>query len=258
MSDELILREPRNFEGFYWQGFVEVQRHNYPDAVRSLRQAETLGTNAPVLKLLGLSYYFLEQFRLFTLTMEKAIGEDPADFAPYYYLGRYYVSTDVSEFDRAARYFKEALKRSPAQYESHYYLGYCYESEGKLEDAEQEYRLALEQAAASGGRFALPSQGMARLTLRKAKLAEALQFATDAVTLSPEDAAGHAVLAQVYSGLHQMDRAALEWERTAELSPTDPSPSYHLYRIYLGLGDKEKADRAFARYKSLVAIYGDR
>jgi tetratricopeptide (TPR) repeat protein len=253
----LIHLEPKNFEGFYWQGFLEVERHNYPDAVRSLRRAEALDTNAPVLKLLGLSYYFLEQFRLFAFVMQEAIAKDPADFAPYYYLGRYYASTDVSDIDRATSYFQEALKRSPANYESRYYLGYCDESEGKLDDAEREYLRAMELAAASGERFAPPSQGMARLRLHQAKPAEALQFAIQAVKSSPDDAAGHIVLARAYAELHQKDRAAFEWERAVELSPTDATSLYRLYRTYLELGDTEKADRALAKYKSIVAVYGD-
>jgi tetratricopeptide (TPR) repeat protein len=254
---ELIRLEPKNFEGFYWQGYLEVERHNYPDAVRFLRRAEALDNNAPVLKLLGLSYYFLEQFHLFTFVMQEAIEKDPSDFAPYYYLGRYYASTDVIDFDRAISYFQEALKRRPVDYESRYYLGYCDESRVKLDDAEQEYMRAMELAAASGARFALPIQGMARLRLHQAKPTEALQFAMQAVKSSPDDAAGHIVLARAYAELHQKDRAAFEWQRAVELSPTDPTPHYRLYRTYLELGYKEKADRAFAIYKSIVAVYGD-
>ena len=98
--EELIRQEPVNFEGYFWGGFLAIQRRNNHDAVRLLRRAEARDANSYVLKLLAISYYSLGQFRLFTATMEKAMQAKPDDFAPYYYLGRYYVSTDAERISR--------------------------------------------------------------------------------------------------------------------------------------------------------------
>jgi tetratricopeptide (TPR) repeat protein len=255
-TEELIAQEPTNFEGYFWQGFLELQRRNNYDAVRFLRRAEALRANSYVLKLLAFSYYFLDQFRLFALTMKEAMLKQPADFAPYYYLGRYYVSNDATDFAGAAGYFQEALERAPNHYASYYYLGHCHEAERKLKDAELEYHRSMELAEAAGEIFALPRQGLARLRLLENRPTDALEFATQAVKLTPNDAASHEVLARVYAALGRAVQAASEWERVAALDPTNPAPYYRLYRTYSNLGNKEKADGALAKYKILVAMYG--
>jgi len=255
-TEELMAQEPTNFEGYFWRGFLELQRRNNYDAVRFLRRAEALDANSYVLKLLASSYYFLDQFRLFTLTMKEAMRKQPADFAPYYYLGRYYASKDAADFARAAGYFQEALKRAPNHYASYYYLGYCHQAERKLKDAELEYHRSIELAEAAGEIFALPRQGLARLRLLENRPTDALEFATQGVELAPNDAASHEVLAKVYAALGRAVQAAPEWERAAALDPTNPVPYYHLYRTYSNLGNKEKADRALTKYKILVAMYG--
>lgn len=256
-SDELIRQAPTNFEGYFWRGCLELQRRNHYDAVRFLRRAEALDANSYVLKQLAFSYYFLGQFRLFTLTMKEAMLKQPADFAPYYYLGRYYVSPYAPNFTRAASYFQEALERNPNHYASYYYLGYCHEAERKLKDAEREYRRSMELADGEGRKFALPRQGMARVRLLETRPAEALQFAVQAVEMAPNDAASHAVLAKVYTALGQPAQATPEWERAAALDPTDPAPWYHLYQAYSKLGNKENASRALTKYQKLITLYGN-
>jgi tetratricopeptide (TPR) repeat protein len=254
--DKLIESAPKDSEGHFWRGLLEFQKQNYTDAVLSLRQAQALNGNIHVLKLLGLSYYFLGQFRLFVKSMQEAIEKEPGDFAPYYYVGRYYASTDATDFAKATGYFQAALQRQPAHYQSHYYLGYCEESERRPKDAEAEYLRSIEIAEAAGQKFAPPNQGMARLRLLDLKPLEALPFASKAVTLDARDPAGHEVLARVLADLHRRDEAAKEWELATELEPTNPMPLYRLYRLYLELGNQQSAEEAFAKYKSLVAIYG--
>lgn len=252
----LLEREPGNFEGPFWQGVLHFQQRDYADAVRSLRRAEVLQPNAEVLKLLGLSYYFLGQFRLFSVTMESVIDKDPEDFAPYYWLGRFYVSRDAADFPRATAYFQKALQRNPDHYLSHYYLGYCHESENHPEEAEREYRRSIELAEHANDKFALPDEGLARLQLLATHPEEALSLARKAVEMDPDDAAGHTLLARVYSALNQLDQAATEWKRATELDPNDPVPFYHLYRIYYQQKNAPKAAQARAKYDELVRLYG--
>ena len=256
-ADELISQEPANFEGFFWQGFLALQRRDNDNAVRFLRRAEALDANVHVLKLLALSYYFLDQFRLFIQTTEEAMRKQPSDFAPYYYLGRYYASKDAPDLSRAAGYFQQALKRNPNHHASHYYLGYWHETAREFKDAEQEYRRSMELAQVAGKKYALPYQGMARLRLLENRPAEARPFASQAVELAANDAENHVVLAKVYTALGSIVEAAPEWERAAFLDPTDPVPHYHLYRTYSTLGNKEEAQQALGKYNALIAIYGN-
>ena len=254
--DELIDQEPANFEGYFWRGFLDLQRRDNYNAVRLLRRAEALDANCYVLKLLALSYYFLDQFQLFRGALEEASRKEPSDFAPYYYLGRFYSSGESPDFSRAAGYFQQALKRNPTHYASHYYLGYCHEIERKFRDAEQEYRRSMELAEVAGNKYGLPYQGMTRIRLLENRPAEARQFAIRAVEFAAGDVESRIVLARVYDALGLTVQAAPEWERAALLAPTNPLPLYHLYRTYSALGNMEEANRALRKYNSLIAIYG--
>jgi tetratricopeptide (TPR) repeat protein len=253
--EELAARKPRNFEPHYWAGYLALRQRRYYQAIRKLRQAEALSANPAVLKLLALSYYLAHQNRLFLLKMREAQQKEPADFGPYYYLGRYYDS-EMSDFKEAARYFQQALARQPDRARSHYYLGHCLEVEQKPDQAEAEYRKAIELAERKGATDGLGYQGLARLRLSANQPAQALPFAKRAVALGPRDSAAHKLLARAYSDLGSTAEAAAEWKLSSELDPTDAPALYRLYRCYVSLGEDEKSRAALAEYKRIAALYG--
>jgi tetratricopeptide (TPR) repeat protein len=253
--EELAARKPANFEPHYWAGYLALREAKNYEAIRELRQAETLDPNPAVLKLLAVCYYAAHQHRLFLLKIRAAQQKDPADFASYYYLGRYYDS-ELSDPVRAAEYFRLALARQPDHVRSHYYLGHCYESEKKPDQAEAEYRQAAELAKRQRTGDGLPCQGLARLRLSANQPAEALPFAKRAVELESRDSAGHRLLARIYSDLGLQPEAAVEWKIASELDPTDASALYRLYRCYESLGEPEKGRAALAQYRRVAALYG--
>ena len=254
-TDEMMREEPENFEGYYWRGFLELEQAKGYEAVRFLRRAEAREANPSVLKLLGFSYYTVRQFRLFLLKMNEALARQPDDYAPYYYIGRYYFDDEVGNFPKAEDNFRKALERNPGHIQSHYYLGWCEEVERQGQDGEQEYRRSIELGEATGGKFAGPWEGMARIRLLADKPVEALPFATRAVEYAPSDAASHKVLARAYTALGKQSEAMLEWERVAALDPTDSAPYYRLYHIYQAMGSKDKANAAYAQFQKLSAMY---
>ncbi len=252
---ELSAREPDNFEGPFWRGYLELRQANYYDAVRDLRRAEALNPSASVLKTLAVSYYALHQYRLFLLKMREAIEKDAADFAPYYYIGRYYDS-ELTDFPRAAEYFQQALARNPDHIRSHYYLGYCHEVEQKFAPAELEYTRALERAGKHGSADGLPYQGLSRIRMTQRRTSDALPLARRAVELGARNAASHKLLARVYSELGRNADAAGEWKIASTLDPTDASILYRLFRSYLALGQAANAQEALSLYKNIAALYG--
>ena len=254
-TEELIREEPDNFEGYFWRGFLELQRQDGYEAVRFLRRAEALDANPYVLKLLAFSYYTVRQFRLFLLKMNEAMAKQPDDYAPYYYIGRHYFADDVGDYTKAADDFRKAIERNPGHFQSHFYLGWCDEVLRKVKDAEQEYRRSMELVETAGAKFAGPWQGMARIRLLEEKPAEALPYATRAVEDAPNDVASHKVLAKSYSAMGKQAEAIAEWERVAVLDPADPAPYYRLYRIYLAMGNEPKANLAHAQFKKLSSMY---
>jgi tetratricopeptide (TPR) repeat protein len=254
-AKELATREPGGFEAAFWNGYVALRQARYYDAIRALRRAEALNPSPSVLKVLALSYSAAHQQRLFLLKMREAQQKQPSDFAPYYYLGRYF-ETEESDWGRAAEYFERALARRPDHARGHSYLGHCYEEQQKPEQAEAEYRRAMELADGQHIQDSLPYQGLARLRLAANRAAEAVPFAQRAVEIAARDAAAHKLLARAYAETGRDAEAAAEWRASSALDPTDASTLYRLYRSYVSLGDGEKARAALEDYRRIAALYG--
>ncbi|MEW5979360.1 MAG: tetratricopeptide repeat protein [Acidobacteriota bacterium] len=255
LTDELIRRQPGNFEGYFWRGFLELQRENGFDAVRFFRQAEALKATDWVLKSLAVAYYTVRQFKLFTMKMNEAMRQEPGDYAPYYYLGRHLLSDEIADFDAASEYFRKAIERKTDHYQSFYYLGYCFEARRNITESERCYQQSMNIAKTMPKKFSLVYEGMARLQLLQDKPADALESAKQAVELAPNTASSHKVLAKTYQALGRAADAILEWELTAKLDPTDASPYYHLYRIYLASGREADAKVVHAKFKKLSDTY---
>ncbi|MCI0624850.1 MAG: tetratricopeptide repeat protein [Acidobacteria bacterium] len=244
----------RALAGPVGSGLRELQRGNAYEAIRHLRRAEAVDPSPATRKLLGIAYYVARQYQLFVQKVNEAREASPEDFAPYYLLGRYYDS-ELEDFQKAAQYFRTALKLHSKHFPSSYYLGRCYEAMRDLEQAETAYRAAMQMTARAKADFALPYQGMARVRLLQGRPEQAAPFAQQAVELAPRDPEGRRILAKTYESQERLLEAVSEWERVVDLDPTDATAQYRLYRSYIVLGEKHKADSALSRFKKLSALY---
>ncbi len=255
LSQKLIDLEPASYEGFMWRGFLELQGRNTVQATRYLRLAQAREARPAVLKMLAVSYYIARQYRLFIATMEAAIQMQPGDFAPYYYLGRYY-NSEVDDFTKATELLTKALEREPNHLRSRYHLGYCLEAKRELQQAARQYEEAIRIAEGRDERFALPYQGLARIRLLLSQPAEALGFARKAIAIDPDDAESYRSLAKAFTRLGNNAEAARALEKVADLEPADAAVHYQLFRLYSKSNEKKKAQAALEQYRKLSAIYG--
>jgi tetratricopeptide (TPR) repeat protein len=230
--------DPETWE--LWRAILAIVGNDSTTAIRALRHA-----GQP--KALGVAYYLVRQYLLFRDQMAEAIRRDPADFGPYYYLGRHYDS-DLDDAEQAARWFREALNRNPNYARARSHLGSCLERLGRTEEAEAAYR-----ASAS----LPPSQlGLARLMLAAGDSASALSFVEKALASDPRDSAALKLAARLYTKLNRPRDAARALESAAALAPRDASTQYQLYRAWQSLGNATKAAAAFREFERLRAVYG--
>jgi protein O-GlcNAc transferase len=223
-----------------WKAILAIVRNDATSAIRTLRHA-----GQP--KALGVAYYLAWQYLLFRDQMAEAIRRDPDDFAPYYYLGRYYDS-DLDDAEQAARWFREALNRNPDHERARSHLGNCLERQGRMEEAEEAYR-----ASAS---VPLSQLGLARLMLAAGDNASALPFVERAVAGDPRDSAAPKLAARVYTAVGRPRDAVRALENAARLAPHEASTHYQLYRAWQSLGDGAKAGMALREFERLRDVYG--
>jgi tetratricopeptide (TPR) repeat protein len=223
-----------------WQGILAIIGNDPATAIRKLRHA-----GQP--KALGVAYYLARQYLLFRDQMNQAIREHPDDFAPYYYLARYYDS-DLDDAEQAASWFRQALSRNPDYARARSHLGNCLERLGRTEEAEAAY-----MASASRP---LSQIGLARMRLAAGDLTSALAFVEKAAAGDPLDSTAPKLAARVYAALERPRDAARSLEQAAALAPRDASIQYQLYRAWRSLGDASKAAAAFREFERLRAVYG--
>lgn len=240
---------PSEAERRLWRGTFAILNNDPVTAIRTLRR--TSGNNSgsgeghhP--KALGVAYYLARQYLLFRGQMDEAIQRDPADFGPYYFLGRHY-DADADDCTEAVRWFRLALERNPGYARAHAHLGSCLERQGQAAEAEREYRAAL----------ALPiaQLGMARLKQAAGQTREALVWAAKAAAADPGDPAGHRLAARLHEQLGQAQQAIAALERAARAAPNEASTFYQLHRLYRAAGDESKAKAALVEYERLRAVY---
>ena len=254
-AEELTQREPGNFEGRLWSGLLAVRTGDTNRAIRLLRSAERGEATSAVMKVLAVAYYQARQHKLFEMKMNEASRKDPKDFAPYYYLGRYYDS-DLNDFEKAAGCFTKAIQINPDHFPSYYYLGYSFEAQRQEARAEEHYQRAIAISKRAAARFHLPLMGLARLRLAAGNNEEALTFARQAVKLGDRDAAAHKLCGKVLMAMERTAEAVKEWEAAAALDSSDAAVHYQLSQAFLRLGDEQKADTALKQYKRIVAAFG--
>jgi tetratricopeptide (TPR) repeat protein len=252
LTDGLRSGDPSDSNVLYWSGISHLQLHEPVAAVQALRAAEKVGLNSALShEGLGLAYYDLNQFGLFEEQMKKAAALDPRDAKPDYYLGlyRWTIRSDVGG---ALAYFEKAIVLQPDDWKSLYQAGNCEEQLGKLTEAKARYAQAIALLDKNGARFGWPYQGMARL-LTDEDAKAALGFATKAVTLEPDEASNHFVLANVYQQLGNLPEATREFEIAVAKNPNDSKTRYALYKLYRQANDPRAAKEldAFGQIKAL-------
>lgn len=223
-----------------WQGILAITQNDATGGIRSLRKGDYP-------KALGVAYYLAGQHILFREQMAEAIRRDPADFGPYYYLGRHYDS-DVDNADEAVRYLRLALERNEGYAAARSHLGNCLEKLGKTEEAEAAYKASLSVAQSQ--------TGLARLRLAAGDASSALAFVQRAISLDSRNVIALKLAARIYGTLNRPREAAQALESAAVLAPRDASIRYQLTRVYQTLGDPAKSTTALRDFERLRAIYG--
>jgi len=252
----LVQKSPNSGQAEYWAGLLALRTGHADDAVRYLRASQKMVDNPYTDEALALAYYSARQFKLFVASMSRASQNLPDNFAPYYYLGRYYVSVEVADFQQAETLLTKAVKFSPQDARSLYYLALCQESKGDLERAETNYKLVFSLPKSNTRYFALAELGVARVDLSTNRGTEALAYAQKAAAALPEEAEGHTILAKLYTTAGDTQMAIREWKATESLDPTNTSALYNLYRLYLKSGDETLAKETLQQYKALSKLYG--
>jgi len=247
--------EPEESRAFYWLGIALWQQDRRVESIQALRKGELLGLSTAESHLtLGRAYYAIHQFILFRQQMAKAAELAPGDAKPHFHLGRYFDSV-VGDYQQALGHYRKAADLAPEDGEILYYVGFCQEMLGKRDAARGAYQSSRQLLQAQAVPFSWPFQRMAQLLLYE-DAESAVRWAQQAVSVEPQRAVNHYVLAKAYLRMNQVQDAVDELLEATRLDPKDPSTRYLLATAYAELGQAEQARQARMDFQRLRTAYG--
>jgi tetratricopeptide (TPR) repeat protein len=268
-----------------------VNRYNLADALLEAGQnqeavslleslAAELPRNGTVLSLLGSAYQnagqperALEQYR-------QAVAADPGNHD--YYLDYARMLADLNRYDESEQFIESSLREFGDDYALTIRLGALQMMQGKLEEARQTFRKAVD----ANPEMALGHVALAQTYLRERRDAdaakelaetrsklppdanvehyyglalvrleryeEALAPLHEAIRLNPGDPETYFMLGKADAALNRTAAARADFEQTIRLDPRNAGAHYQLSRIYAQLGDEAKAKEMAERTRQLI------
>ncbi len=176
--------------------------------------------------------------------LRQALTLDPGHFPSYNLLGVVYHKKQ--NYQAAAEALNRALEINPNSGETHHNLGVVYQDMGLPDQAEKEYRKAVDLG------YTKSLFLLARLLFEQKKYDEALSFGLKAAEVDPKDPAVYNLLGVVSNEKQDYRKAVAYLERALQLTPEDPVVMVNLGVAHLNLGEKTEARQLLE--KALVYI----
>jgi putative PEP-CTERM system TPR-repeat lipoprotein len=276
-ADNLVMRFPKQADGYRLKGLLSYQRKNYPEAMVDLQNSLKIMPTLEAYYFLGLCYYnrgeletSLSQFRkildnvptsrkarLMTgaillmqkhvddaiTEIQKVLRQNDRDAAAHNLLGNAYMAKGM--FTEGMRELNQATKIDPRIVDAYLKKGLFYFSHGK--DVEGEAELATAVKAA-------PDVLNSRLLLasyyfRSGKIPKSLSVLKAGLTGNKSDALLHNCIAAIYISQNKLDEGLKSIQRAKDVDPAFPGSYQNLATFYVATGKYEKA---VEEYRSLL------
>jgi tetratricopeptide (TPR) repeat protein len=273
-----------------------ANRYNLADALLEAGQTaeaisllESVSAERPqdarVLSLLGSAYEYAGKPDRALDYYRKAVTADPGNHD--YYLDYARMLADLNRYDESERFIESSLRQFADDYALTIRLGALQMMQGKLDEARQTFRKAIEanpdmalghvalaqtylrerhdEDAArelAATRAKLPPDanvehyyGLALVRLERYR--EAIAPLEEAARLNASDPETYYMLGKAEAALDRTERARADFERAIQLDPRNVGAHYQLSRIYAQLGDTAKAREMAERTKQLIQLQRD-
>lgn len=233
---------PDNPTTALWLAILSEQKGDFNQAAAELSKSGALKDEAALN--LRLSYYLTQANRIkeAVKVLEDAHKKWPDNDDISYFLALGY--DDLKQAAKAEALLKQILKARPDFRDARFQLGALYEKNDRIEDAEREFRVLIEQRPNDAS--ALNYLGYS-LTDRGLKLDEAYTMIQRAVAIDATNGAYRDSLGWSYFKQGRHPEAKAELESAARLLPTDATVWEHLGDAYGATTEPGKAWEAYLR-----------
>ncbi|MBV8709219.1 MAG: tetratricopeptide repeat protein [Acidobacteriaceae bacterium] len=241
-------------DGHYLLGYILFRRARASASLAEYTEgAKYRKPSAADLQVVGADYVVLGDFPDADKWFTKSVEWDPASVLGWYYLGR--TKYNENRFEEAVAAFQRCLKLDDKHVKAEDNLGLSYQALGRLDDALQAYRNAIDWQSDAKVKNPGPFIDIGGLFLETNQPEKAVEYLQKALEIAPDDPKAHQQLGKAYFNLNNLPKALVELEKAAQLAPNNAPVHYILAQVYRKQGLGEKAKGEFDRYTKLSATH---
>jgi len=227
-------------EALYLLGFVLHRRNRPTESLETYTHAASIAPpTSDDLKVVGLNYVLLDDYTDAIKWLKKSVELDGANKDAWYYLGRAYYSKAQLPEARAA--FEKVLALHPQDTKAQTNIGLILETSGQTGAAIEAYRAAIAWEEKGAERSEQPYANLGSLLLEQGRAQEAVAFLERAAAMAPRNAFCHLKLGIAYRQLGRMEDGEEQLTQATALEPDNATAHYQLGRLYK---DKHLLDKA--------------
>jgi len=250
-----MMDAPRDSDWITLLAEVRLGQNRTREALKLIDDANQIGgVTAPREMLISLAESQAGHMDRAEAPLHSAIQLDPDNATAHYFLSRL-LYTD-NRFDEAIDEGKKTVALQPTFVRAYENLGLCYEGKRMLDDAERNYRKAIDLESTSDNKTEWPMLDLAAMLVHENRQAEAKPLLTQALSINPDNTAA---LVQMGSLLEEAGdlKAALDEFRLAIKSdarnqvPGLGAAYYKAARLCKKLGYTEEATDYFNKFNAL-------
>lgn len=211
-SSEKRLAKKRDTDPQYQYnvGLVYLQNGKYDEAIRYFQKSLSLRTNFDLaLNAMGLAFFM------------------------------------KGEFQQAVTYFEKCIQVNPGFTEARNYLGSVYQELGMLNNAEQEYRKAIEDETYKSRE--LPYYNLARLYYAQGKDEEALELVEKSIAINNRMIMSLNLRGVILERLARINEAIASYSVALQIAPDDINLNYNLAVAYFKSDRRAEAKSLFEK-----------
>jgi len=237
-------------DGHYLLGYILFRRARASASLAEYTEgAKYRKPSAADLQVVGADYVVLGDFPDADKWFTKSVEWNPASVLGWYYLGR--TKYNENRFEEAVVAFQRCLKLDDKHVKAEDNLGLSYQALGRLDDALQAYRNAIDWQSDAKVKNPGPFIDIGGLFLETNQPEKAVEYLQKALEIAPDDPKAHQQLGKAYFNLNNLPKALDELEKAAQLAPNNAPVHYILAQVYRKQGLGEKAKGEFDRYTKL-------
>jgi tetratricopeptide (TPR) repeat protein len=187
--------------------------------------------------------------------LQKLASAQPQNPLYVYWLGR--LDFDAQQYAAAINRFQKAIELDPKMVRAYDNLGLCHDYIGRVDEAIQDYRQAIELNRLHPHPSPWPHLDLAVVLMEKNQLAEAEQSLREAIRYDSQLPQAYYQLGRVLESANRDPEAVEALKQAAGLDASYPDPHYLLGRIYRRMGQNPLAKAEADQFLNLKKSSGD-